>query len=222
MRGVRPETVFLFDMDGVIIDSTAIHIEAWQRYLAGHGIHLDDIGSRMLGKHNDQIVREFFANDPLKESDIIDHGLRKERMYRDLMAPEFDRQLVPGIKEFLRAHEDTAMALATNAESANVEFVLGRAGLRQYFRAIVNGHDVERPKPAPDVYLKAACLLGAAPENCIVFEDSSTGIAAGIAAGMRVVAVATTISEFSGVDLIISDFRDCRLQQWLQASCLPV
>jgi HAD superfamily hydrolase (TIGR01509 family) len=138
------------------------------------------------------------------------------------MAPAFDKQLVPGIAEFVHSYQHLAIGLATNAEAANVDFVLGRAGIRKYFRAIVSAHAVARPKPAPDVYLKAAALLGASPEQCIVFEDSVTGVAAGLAAGMRVVAVTTTIPEFSGVDLTITDFRETRLAQWLQDSCLHV
>src|SRR5687767_8285002 len=137
-------------MDGVIIDSTATHTEAWRRYLAGFHIDIPDIEARMLGKHNDEIVRDFFCEDTLSERDIIEHGARKEQLYRDMIAPVCRQKLVPGIAEFLRAHAETPCGVATNAEPANVELVLELAGIREHFSVIVDGHQVRRPKPAPD------------------------------------------------------------------------
>ena len=209
-------------MDGVIVDSAAAHTEAWRVYLSGHGIGINDIEERMLGKHNDEIVRDFFTGHELSETDIIGHGVRKERLYRDMIAPVFAEKLIPGIAEFLRAHSGVPAAVATNAEPANVEFVLDRAGIRDYFRAVVNGHEVQRPKPAPDIYLKAASMLGAQSSDCVVFEDSLIGVQAARAAGMRVVGLTTTVSSFSNVDLAIRDFHDPRLEQWLQQAGISV
>jgi beta-phosphoglucomutase len=107
------------------------------------------------------------------------------------------------------------MAVGTNAEPANLEFVLREAGLSQYFRALVDGHQVRRGKPHPEVYLLAAELLRAAPEFCVVFEDSATGVEAGLAAGMRVVGIGTTCAELPGVSLLIEDFNDPALEIWL-------
>jgi HAD superfamily hydrolase (TIGR01509 family) len=109
------------------------------------------------------------------------------------------------------------MAVASNAEQANVDFVLDAAGLRQFFGAIANGHDVARPKPAPDIYLHCARMLEVKPNDCVVFEDSATGISAGRAAGMRVVGVLTTVPAFDNVELTIRDFRDPRLKKWLES-----
>ena len=75
---------FIFDMDGVLIDSTPSHTEAWQRYLAARGIGMDDISSRMLGKHNDEIVREFFRGSELSPEETFRHGAEKERLYREI------------------------------------------------------------------------------------------------------------------------------------------
>ena len=210
-----PPLFFLFDMDGVIIDSTRAHTEAWQRYLSGFGIEIDDIEARMLGRHNEEIVRDFFCEYPLTDRDIIDHGARKEQLYREMIAPVCRQTLVRGIAEFLRAHASVPSAVATNAEPANVDLVLTAAGIRNHFSVIVNGDDVKRPKPAPDIFLKAAALLNAKSSDCIVFEDSATGVQAARAAGMRVVGVATTVREFNDVDLSIRDFLDPRLEPWL-------
>jgi beta-phosphoglucomutase len=80
----------------------------------------------------------------------------------------------------------------------------------------VDGFQVSRPKPFPDIYLRAAELLGAQPANCIVFEDSPTGVEAGRAAGMRLVGVETTPTEFVGVDLHVKDFLDPKLEPWVR------
>ncbi|MBL8293237.1 MAG: HAD family hydrolase, partial [Bryobacterales bacterium] len=91
------------------------------------------------------------------------------------------------------------------------------AGLSPYFLHVVDGHDVVHPKPAPDIYLKAAGLLGVPADRCIVFEDSVPGVQAAVAAGMRVVGVTTTLRQLSGVQLHIDTFDDPHLETWLAA-----
>jgi HAD superfamily hydrolase (TIGR01509 family) len=132
-----------------------------------------------------------------------------------MMGDVITEKLIPGISGFIARHSDLPLGLATNAEPANVDFVLRAAGIREYFRAIVNGQAVERPKPFPDIYLRVAQLLGSVPEFCVVFEDSHTGVEAARAAGMRVVGVATTLHDFPDVDLVVSDFLDPGLEKWL-------
>lgn len=214
----QPAKALIFDMDGVIIDSTAPHVEAWERYLASHGLEAQNVSGRMLGRHNDEIVRDFFAGRDLSEGDVLRHGAEKERLYREMLAPGLMERLVPGLADFVKLHSDLPLAVATNAEPANVDFVLAEAGIRGHFRAVVNGADVQRPKPAPDIFLRAAELLGAAPESCIVFEDSTTGVAAAAAAGMRVVGVLTTLDRLAGADLCIRDFCDPDLEPWMRSA----
>jgi beta-phosphoglucomutase len=124
--------------------------------------------------------------------------------------------LIPGVTAFLNRHDAAAKAVGSNAEMANIDHVLDGAGLRHHFGAIVDGSQVERAKPEPDIYLRAAQRLGRAPGDCIVFEDSPTGIAAGKAAGMRVVGVnSARLAEFPPVDLVIDDFTSPDLEPWL-------
>jgi beta-phosphoglucomutase-like phosphatase (HAD superfamily) len=87
-----------------------------------------------------------------------------------------------------------------------VDIVLQLGSIAEYFRVVVDGHQVSRPKPFPDIYLRAAELLGASPEDCLVFEDSYAGVESGLAAGMRVVALRTTHQEFEGVSLSVDNF----------------
>jgi beta-phosphoglucomutase len=209
-------TALIFDMDGVIVDSTPIHTQAWRVYLKEHGLVVDNIESRMLGKHNDELVRDFFPAPTLTRELIVEHGNRKEAVYRGLMSPVLEERLVPGIREFILRHCDQPLGVATNAEPGNVNFVLDATGLRPCFGAIVDGHQVSRPKPFPDIYLRVAKQLGYAPGDCVVFEDSATGVQAARAAGMRVVGVSTTLLDLTDVDMTIRDFLGPRLELWLR------
>jgi beta-phosphoglucomutase len=201
----------------VIVDSNPVHRAAWAEYSRRHGVETTEaMQTRMYGKRNDQIVRDFLGAH-LTDAEVTEHGAAKERLYRELMQARLGDTLVPGVREFITRHHDLPIALATNAEPANVDFVLDGAEMRPLFRAIVDGHQVSSPKPHPEIYLRAADLLGVAPEHCVVFEDSETGVQAGLAAGMRVVGVSTTHEELPGVSLQIDSFRDAALETWLGA-----
>lgn len=206
---------FLFDMDGVIVDSNPLHRVVWAEYNRRHGIETTEaMQRRMYGKRNDEIVRDFFGA-AISDEEVFQHGAAKEALYREMLRPQIATSLVAGVRDFLEHHRDIPAAVATNAESANLDFVLDESGLRPYFRVAVDGHQVERPKPFPDLYLCAARKLGVEPEHCVVFEDSYTGVEAGISAGMRVIGVSTTHPDLRGISLLIPDFTDPALEAWL-------
>ncbi len=213
---LNPGMALVFDMDGVIVDSNPLHTQAWRLYNQRYGIDAgDSLADRMYGRRNDEIVPDFFG-EHLTPAEIAAHGARKEQLYRELLAPRFTESLVPGVREFLVRHASQPLGLATNAETANVDFVLDKAGLRPYFRVIVDGHQVEHPKPHPEIYLRAAALLSVEPRNCIVFEDSFSGIEAARAAGTRIVGLRTTHRELPGADLAIDDFQSPELESWMR------
>jgi beta-phosphoglucomutase family hydrolase len=206
----------LLDMDGVIVDSNPVHREAWLAYNRSQGVETtEEMQQRMYGKRNDEIVRDFLGAH-LSDAEVFAHGAAKEKLYRAMIAPLLPGALVPGLRSFLERHQDLAIGCATNAEPENLRFVLHAAGLEHLFRAAVDGFQVKRPKPWPDMYLRAAELLGVEPARCIVFEDSYAGIEAAHAAGMRVVAIKTTHQEFPSVDLAIDDFRAPELEPFIE------
>jgi len=202
-------------MDGVLVHSMPLHTLAWERYLAGLGITIDNLEQRMHGKRNSELVRDLI--DPNLPEDVnFHHGAEKERLFRELMiAGGLSQYAIPGVPEFLARHCDLPKAVASNAEPQNIDFVLDHFHLRPYFAVTVNGMQVARPKPFPDVFLEAARQLNTAPAQCIVFEDSPTGVEAARAAGMRVVGVETTPTNFHGIQLKIKDFLDPALEPWM-------
>ena len=217
MNAAAKPLAMIFDLDGVLIHSMPMHVIAWERYLDALGVRVENLEARMHGKRNSELVQEFLGKG-VSEKAAFEHGRAKERLFRELLLQEdLNQYQVPGVIDFLERYKDVPKAIGSNGEPENIDFVLDSFGLRPYFQAVVNGLEVERPKPFPDIYLKAARHLGTDPKNCIVFEDSPAGAEAGIAAGMRVVGVETTPTEFTGIQLRIKDFRDPLLEPWLKS-----
>jgi beta-phosphoglucomutase len=202
-------------MDGVIIDSNPAHRKSWAAFNRLYGVETtEEMHQRMYGKRNDDIVRDFFGPH-LTDEEVAAMGAAKEELYREMIADQVEELLVPGLRDFLEELRGAPMAVASNAEPANVGFLLDRAGLRRYFRAVVDGHQVSNPKPDPEIYLRAAGLLQIAPANCIVFEDSYSGVAAARAAGMRIVGVLTTHVNLPSTSINVDNFSSGHLRTWL-------
>lgn len=212
----------IFDMDGVIIDSNPMHRESWEVFNRRYGLETTEaMHQSMYGKRNDQIVRDFFGH-AITASEVGARGRAKEQLYREMMAGRTEGLLVPGLRTFLDRHRGLPLAVASNAEPENVAFILEEARLRTYFRVVVDGHQVHNPKPHPDVYLRAAELLETEPANCVVFEDSYSGAAAAVAAGMPVIGLRTTYDNLPGTVLTIDNFLSGDLESWLQAKMRSV
>ncbi|MCU0226824.1 MAG: HAD family phosphatase [Bryobacterales bacterium] len=204
----------IFDMDGVILHSNPIHMESWLLYLKREGLPESALKpEKMYGKRNDQIFADLYPDASPEE--IAQRSRDKEALYRELMAPRLEEQLTPGLRELLESNRHRPIGMGTNAERANADFVLDEARLRPYFWTVVDGWMVARPKPAPDIYLQVAHNLGLPARNCIIFEDSYSGVTAGLAAGARVVGVTSTHADFPQLDMHIRDFTQPQLADWL-------
>jgi HAD superfamily hydrolase (TIGR01509 family) len=204
-------------MDGVIVDSNPLHRAAWEAFNRRYGLETtEEMHAGMYGKRNDDIVR-FFFGDRLPDDEVAARGAAKEALYREMAASRIDRMLVAGLREFLIAHRAAPMGVASNAEPANVEFILDRAGLRPFFTAVVDGSEVANPKPHPEIYLRLADILEVPPPDCVVLEDSYIGVQAARAAGMRVVGIRTTHDDLPGTNLTADNFQDGDLRRWLAA-----
>ena len=142
----------IFDLDGVLVHSMPLHTEAWRQYLDQLGIQVEDVEREMHGKRNSELVREWIG-DHLTEELVFGHGQAKEQLWRDLMSQsELDDYRVPGLTEFLERYRSIPKAIGSNAEVENIEFVLERFDLKPFYSTIVNGYQVEHPKPYPDIY----------------------------------------------------------------------
>ncbi|TSA36686.1 MAG: HAD family phosphatase [Verrucomicrobiaceae bacterium] len=187
MKGV------IFDWDGVVIDSSAQHERSWELLSAEIKKPLPDGHfTASFGKKNQEIIPNLlrWADDP---TEIARLGDRKEELYRELVREQGVRVL-PGARELLTALRDAGIprSVGSSTPRSNLDAIFAATGLGELFDEVVCGDDVINGKPAPDVFLLAAKKLGLAPADCIVIEDAHVGIAAAHAAGMKVLAVATT------------------------------
>ena len=203
----------LFDMDGVLVNNLEVHRAAFAEFFRRYGVErsFDEL-SRVFGKGNDDIMGELMPADVVAHVGIRELGNEKEAIYREIYAPTIVPQ--PGLMEFLAESEREGLlcAVGSSGYRANVDFVLDKCHIRDYFRAAVAGDEVTRCKPDPEIYLTAAAKLGLEPKECVVFEDAEAGIEAAKRAGIKVVALATTFTrEFlatTDADVIVDDFRD--------------
>lgn len=199
-----------------MVHSHPVHYKVWEVFNRRYGLETTAaMQERNLGKRNDEIIRDFFGED-LSAAEIATRSAAKEELYRQLVTGRTEELLVPGLRAFLERHRRAPMALASNAEPENIALLLDEAGLRPYFRVVLDGNRVTSPKPHPEIYLRAAELLGVPPSRCVVFEDSLTGVAAGRAAGMKVIGIRTTFGNLPGTDLTVDDFLSGNLDAWLE------
>lgn len=196
----------IFDWDGVIIDSGKLHARSWQLLAAELGQTLaPDSFVRGFGMKSARIIQEIhrWANDPAEIASLTN---RKEALYRALVA-EGGIAPLPGVAAWLQRLQEAGVpcAVASSTHRANIDAVLQRIGLEKAFREIISAEDVVHGKPHPEVFEKAAARLGVSPARAVVFEDAHVGIEAAHAAGMKVVAVATThpLEQLLSADLVV-------------------
>jgi beta-phosphoglucomutase len=178
----------LWDVDGVIIDSGEQHRQAWEALAREQGFPYSDAAfwAGFGMRNSDSIPLMFGVNDPEQVAPLSE---RKEAIYRDLLQRE--AVALPGARELLAALHAAGyrQALGSSAPITNIETIIRLLGIGPSLDGFVSGEHVAHGKPAPDIFLAAAALLGVAPARCVVFEDAPAGIAAARAGGMRCIAV---------------------------------
>lgn len=185
----------LFDMDGTLVDNTLAHMCAFEIFCARYGVTgWKEKLSQAFGMGNDDIMRLIMPAELIRERGLASLAEEKEAIYREIYAPEIRpvKGLVP-LLESLRA-AGVRCAVGSSGCRANVDFVLEKCRIGEFFDARISGDRVTRCKPDPEIYLTAAAALGMAPADCVVFEDAKAGIESARRAGVgRVVALATTL-----------------------------
>jgi HAD superfamily hydrolase (TIGR01509 family) len=182
----------IFDMDGVIVDSEPRHERAFLQVVAelgygdNHGLQFSDY----LGRTDKELWVDFLArHNPPHTLDAL-LSMKRERVLEILRK---DQPLFAGLPELIeKLALKYQLGLASGSEPLVVEEVLKFRALRRFFSAVTTASEVKAGKPAPDIFLRAAQLLEVEPRECWVIEDSKPGVAAGLAAGMRVIAITNT------------------------------
>lgn len=214
---VKGAFAIIFDMDGTLIDNTPYHFKSWLALFKAHGkgeLNKHTYETEISGVPVMDSIRRIFG-DAYDEAGLKKLFTEKEEFYRKEYAPYVAP--VNGLENFLTELKDAGikMAMATSATVDDINFILDHVPIRADFNVIINSTMVTKPKPHPQIFLKAAEKLNMPPEKCIVFEDSLAGIKAANAAGMKVVGITTnhTASELHPVDMVINDYSELTVKK---------
>ena len=195
----------IFDLDGVLVDTSAFHCRAWRDLAERHGYEFSgEFFRSTFGMQNYQIL-PLLAGRDLSVDEIERLSKWKENRYRRLV----DGKPVPceGVEHLIEELKGNGflLAIGTSTPRANLDLMLAHLNVGGSFDAFVTGEDVSRGKPSPDTFLAAAEKLGLEPKRCAVVEDAVQGVEAGRNAGMAVVAVTSTRSreDLKQADLIV-------------------
>lgn len=199
----------LWDMDGVLIDTGALHYETWAAALTPRGFTLTpELFQATFGMNNRGVLTTLFGYEPeaaLMAQITDEKEVAFRRLVRGTARP------LPGVLTWLARLQTAGVrqAVASSGPPENIAAVVDELGIGPYFDTLVSGARMAG-KPDPAVFLEAARQLGAAPENCVVVEDAVAGVAAARAAGMRCIAVTTTnlASALTGAALIVDSLAD--------------
>ena len=196
----------LFDLDGVLVDSTPAVARVWTKWALKHGFVPDKVVSRAHGRPSITTIRELLPH--------ADHVAENREVERGEIEDTEGVIPLPGALELLQALPQDRWAIATSCTRALAEVRIRAAGL-PFPQHLVTSTDVQRGKPDPEPYIKAATILGLEPADCIVMEDAPAGIRAGKAAGARVLALRTTSPDpeltQSGADWLVNNLASLTL-----------
>jgi beta-phosphoglucomutase len=182
---------FLFDLDGVLTDTSEYHYQAW-KHLA------DDLGIPFTHEENDEHLRGVGRRESLmyiirgrqySEAQIQEMMDRKNNYYNELIKSMSPNDLVPGGRQLLQQIRDAGIKIAIASASKNARIVLDRLNIMSYLDAVADGYDVSRSKPEPDIFIFAAGMVDSPTSQSIVLEDAEAGVEAAKTGGMGAIGI---------------------------------
>lgn len=205
----------IFDMDGVICHTNPFHTKAFEQFFAKRDLYptYEEFAEHMFGKSNSYILKHFLKREIVGQ-EFLDMEFEKESLFREIYADHIET--IPHFLTFLESLKSHGFktGVATSAPKANLELIMGRLGFEPKMESILASENVSKHKPDPEVYLTSAQNLGIVPSNCIVFEDSFSGVSAGLNAGMQVVGVLSshTKEELPPCTFYINDYSEISVE----------
>lgn len=205
----------LFDLDGVIVDTARYHYIAWKEIAA-------ELGFCFTEKENEKLkgVSRMRSLDILLETGRISKteeeklllADRKNRRYLEYVEQMTEEEILPGVPKLLKDLRINGVRIALGSASKNAPMILERIRLSDQFDVVVDGNQVSKAKPDPEVFLRCAELLRVRPAECLVFEDAQAGIDAALKGGMHVIGVGSP-DELSHANFYVPGFRSLGYEQ---------
>ncbi|MCU0339205.1 MAG: beta-phosphoglucomutase [Spirosomaceae bacterium] len=210
---------FLFDLDGVIVDTAHFHYQAWRR-LANEKLGFDiseEFNESLKGVSRTESLERILAHGgtTLDEATKTDYGTLKNNWYVALVNQMTPDDILPGITDFLVQTRTAGIKIGLGSVSKNARPILEKVGILDKFDVIIDGNKIAKGKPDPEVFLNGAAELGLLPEECVVFEDAVAGIEAGRRAGMKTVGIgkADILTEAT---LVFADLQNVQVADLIQ------
>ncbi len=182
----------IFDLDGVIVSTDNCHYKAWKKMCDEEGIYFDEIiNNRLRGVSRAESLEIILerASKEYSDSEKLQMMTRKNGYYLEYIKELTPCDILPGVMKNLEALKENGIKIAIGSSSKNTPVILKQIGLNGYFDAVSDGNNIKNSKPDPEVFLKAADMLGIDYADCLVVEDADAGIIAGKSAGMKTLAV---------------------------------
>jgi beta-phosphoglucomutase len=183
---------FLFDLDGVIVDTAVFHFHAWRKVAQKLGGDFTEAQNEQLkGISRIDSLRKIieWTNAEVNDRQFQELQEQKNRWYLDLISSLGPNDALPGAIDFLQQTHSKGILIALGSASKNAPMVLDKLGVTELFSAVIDGNNVLNGKPHPEVFLKGAEALGLEPSECLVFEDSIAGVQAAKQGGMASVGI---------------------------------
>ncbi|MCX2450708.1 beta-phosphoglucomutase [Pedobacter sp. PLR] len=205
----------IFDLDGVLVDTAVYHYKAWKQLANSLGFDFTEAQNEQLKGVNrmrslDMILQWGGIEKSSAEKDVL--AAAKNEQYVAMIQKMTVAEVLPGALDLLTALQAKGIKIALGSASKNSSLILERTELAHFFDAIVDGNSVSTSKPDPEVFLKAAELLGAEKENSVVFEDALAGVQAAIAADMMVVGIGKA-ENLPGAQVVINDLSEITISE---------
>lgn len=208
---------FLFDLDGVLVDTAKYHYLAWKRLADELNIPFDEKDNERLKGVSRMASLEIILELGHREMSPAEKEAcctSKNQWYVEYISRLKKEELLPGVEDFLRSAREAGVGIALGSASKNSPLILERLGITPLFDAIVDGTRVHRAKPDPEVFLTGASDLKLPPEHCVVFEDAAAGIEAAHRGGMHAVGIGDP-EILAAADIILPGFAGVTVQQVL-------
>ena len=183
---------FLFDLDGVIVDTAKYHYIAWKRLADELDISFDEASNEAFKGVSRMRCMELLAQWgglSLSDEEMVSYANRKNVWYVELLSTLDAKELLPGSLEVLERSAALGIKSAICSASKNTPTILSRLGISHHFACIIDGNCTQKAKPDPEVFLLAVSELGMKKSDCVIFEDAEAGAAAGKAEGIYVVGI---------------------------------
>lgn len=185
-------SAFLFDLDGVLVDTAKFHYQAWRKLaqeLGGDFTHEQNEQLKGVSRKESLLKILEWCKIDLSEEQINHYMNMKNEWYLEFVTTLTPNDILPGAKAFLEQAKELGIKTALGSASKNAKLILKQLHIDHLLDAVIDGTSVTNSKPHPEVFLKGATATGVKPENCVVFEDAISGVAAAKAGKMKCVGI---------------------------------